>query len=155
MMAILTSVRWYFVVVLICISPIVILSIFSCAYWPPICLLRRNVCLGLLLIFWLGCLFFSCWVVWAVYIFRGLRPVGCIICNYFLPFCGLSFHFFMVSFAVQKPVSLIRPHWFIFVFISIALGVRPKKAFVWLMSENVFLCSFLEVLWYLVLHLSL
>ena len=32
------------------------------------------------------------------------------------------FVFFLVSFAVQKLVSLIRPHWFIFVFISIALG---------------------------------
>ena len=30
--------------------------------------------------------------------------------------------FLMVSFAVQKLVSLIRPHLFIFVFISIALG---------------------------------
>uniref|UniRef100_A0A5G2R5H5 Uncharacterized protein n=1 Tax=Sus scrofa TaxID=9823 RepID=A0A5G2R5H5_PIG len=29
---------------------------------------------------------------------------------------------FMVSFAVQKLVSLIRSHWFIFVFISIPLG---------------------------------
>ena len=28
----------------------------------------------------------------------------------------------LVSFAVQKLVSLIRSHWFIFVFISIALG---------------------------------
>jgi len=43
----------------------------------------------------------------------------------------------MVSFAVQKPVSLIRSHWFIFVFLSIALGNRPKKTFVRLMSENI------------------
>ena len=31
------------------------LSIFSCAYWPTVCLLWRNVYLGLLLIFHLGC----------------------------------------------------------------------------------------------------
>uniref|UniRef100_A0A8D1FGY7 Uncharacterized protein n=1 Tax=Sus scrofa TaxID=9823 RepID=A0A8D1FGY7_PIG len=43
----------------------------------------------------------------------------------------------MVSFAVQKLVSLIRSHWFIFAFISVALGDRRKKTFVWLMSENV------------------
>ena len=43
----------------------------------------------------------------------------------------------MVSFAVQKHVSLIRSHLFIFAFISIALGDWPKKTFVWLMSENV------------------
>ena len=33
----------------------------------------------------------------------------------------------MVSFAVQKLVSLIRSHLFIFVFISVALGDWPKK----------------------------
>ena len=32
------------------------------------------------------------------------------------------FVFFLVSFAVQKLVSLIRSHWFIFAFISVALG---------------------------------
>ena len=32
------------------------------------------------------------------------------------------FVFFLVSFAVQKFVSLIRPHWFIFAFISVVLG---------------------------------
>ena len=32
------------------------------------------------------------------------------------------FFFFMVSFAVQKLVNLIRSHWFIFSFISVALG---------------------------------
>ena len=46
--------------------------------------------------------------------------------------------FFMVSFAVQRLVSLIRSHWFIFAFISVALGDLPKKTFVRLMLENVF-----------------
>ena len=32
------------------------------------------------------------------------------------------FVFFLVSFAVQKFVSLIRPHWFMFAFISVVLG---------------------------------
>ena len=67
--------------------------------------------------------------------------MGYIICNYFLPFCRLSFQvfffFFMFSFAVQKLVSLIRSCWIIFVFISIALGAWPNKTFVQLMSENV------------------
>ena len=47
----------------------------------------------------------------------------------------------MVSFAVQKFLSLIRPHLFIFAFISIALGDWPKKTLVQFMSENV-LCVF-------------
>ena len=32
------------------------------------------------------------------------------------------FVFFLISFAVQKLVSLIRSHWFIFALISVALG---------------------------------
>ena len=47
------------------------------------------------------------------------------------------FVLFMVSFAVQKLVHLIRFHLFIFVFISVALGDRPKKTLVLLMSENI------------------
>ena len=47
------------------------------------------------------------------------------------------FVFLLVSFAVQKLVSLIRSHWFIFAFISVALGDRPEKTFLRLMSENI------------------
>ena len=72
-------------------------SIFSCVYWPSVFLLWRNVCLGLLPIFWLGCLF-CCWVVKAVYVFWKLSTVGCIVCKYFLPFHRLSF----LLFSVQK-----------------------------------------------------
>ena len=42
----------------------------------------------------------------------------------------------MVSFAVWKLLRLIRSNWFIFAFISVALGYWPKKIFVWLMLEN-------------------
>jgi len=43
---------------------------------------------------------------------------------------------FIFSFAVQKLVSLIRFHLLIFVFISLALGDRPKKTFVQFTSDN-------------------
>ena len=42
--------------------------------------------------------------------------------NVFSQFVDCLFILFMVSFAVQKLVSLIRSHLFIFAFISIALG---------------------------------
>ena len=42
-----------------------------------------------------------------------------------------------VSFAVQKFLSLIRSHLFIFAFISFALGEWPKKILLRFMSENV------------------
>ena len=40
---------------------------------------------------------------------------------------GCLFILFMVSFAVQKLLSLIRPHLFIFVFIFITLGGGSKN----------------------------
>ena len=44
---------------------------------------------------------------------------------------------FLAFFAVQKLVSLIRSHGFIFALISVALGKLPEKIFMRLMSENV------------------
>ena len=66
--------------------------------------------------FWLDCLFFSNWVVWAACIFWKL-----ILCQLFL-LLGCLFTLLVVFFAVQKALSLISSHLFIFVFISITLG---------------------------------
>ena len=52
------------------------------------CLLWRNICLGLFPTFWLGCLFFCYWVVWAACIFWKLILFSCFVCKYFLPFWG-------------------------------------------------------------------
>ena len=51
-------------------------------------------------------------------------------------YVGCLFIFFMISFAVQKLVSLIRSYLFIFVFISIALG-DSLKTLVQFRSETV------------------
>ena len=76
------------------------LSIFSCVCWPSVCLLWRNVCLGLLPIFCLGCLVFDIELHERLVYFGDYSFVGCFLCKYFLPFWGLSFCF-TVSFAVQ------------------------------------------------------
>ena len=72
MMATLTSVKWYLIVGFNSVSVIMnyVEHLFMCLL--AICLLWRNVCLGLLPSFWLGCLFFWSWVVWAACIFWKL-----------------------------------------------------------------------------------
>ena len=60
----------------------------------------------------------------------------------------------MVSFAMQKLVSLIKNYLFIFAFVSFVLGVRSKK-YCYDLSQNVLPISLLEVLWYHVLYLGI
>ena len=57
--------------------------------------------------------------------------------NIFSHYEGCLFVLFMVSFAVQKLLSFIRSHLFIFVFIFITLGGGSKKILLRFMSESV------------------
>ena len=47
------------------------------------------------------------------------------------------FIFLMVSFAGQKLLSLIRSHWFIFVFIIIILAGGSNRILLWFMTKSV------------------
>ena len=119
------------------------LSSFSCASWPSVCLPWRNVCLDLLPIFWLK-----------LFVFLILSFMKCLYIleinlllvvsfptkyfqwgNIFSHSVGCLFVLFMVSFTVQKLLSLIRSYLFIFVFIFITLGGGSKKILLWFMSE--------------------
>ena len=89
------------------------LSIFLCVYRPSVCL-WRNVWLGLLPIFLFvlieqfAFLILSCMTVISFAVILSLSE-GCLLIS------------FIVSFAVQKLLSLIRSH--LFVFIAITLGM--------------------------------
>ena len=50
---------------------------------------------------------------------------------------GCLFTLLIVSFVVQKVLILIRPHLFIFAFISNILGGGSEKILLWFMSESV------------------
>ena len=109
------------------------LSIFLCVYWPSACL--RNICLGLH-IFWLGCLFSWYWAASAACIFCILIANEATEKIIFSHSEGCLFILFMVSFTVEKLLSLIRSHLFIFVFISITLGCGSKRILLGFMSKR-------------------
>ena len=133
-MAILTCVKWYFIVVLICIS--LIISIFLYAYWPFVCLLWRNVCLRLLPSFWLDCLILLLSCISSLYILEIKTLLVSSFANIFSHSEGCLFILLMVFFSMLKFVNLIKSHLFVIIFI--ALGAWPKKTLVWFMSRECF-----------------
>ena len=117
------------------------LNIFSCDYWPSAFPLWKNFYSVFLPIFKSGysffvIVFFLDVELYELFIYVGYTLISHIICKYFLLFSRLSFHLLMVSFAVQKFLSLLRSHLFIIVFISISLEDRLKKL-LWFMSKSV------------------
>ena len=136
-MVILTGVRWYLIFILICISLILKHCSYDCWY---VFLLWRNVYLGLLPTFRLGCLAFLVLNCMSCFYILEINPLSVpSFANIFSQSRGCLFICFRVPFTVQKLINLIRSHIFIFAFISITFGDWPKKTLVQFMSETVLL----------------
>ena len=114
------------------------MSIFSCAYWPSVCLLWKNVDIWALcsLFNWVVCFSLLLNFMSSLYILDIKSSLVTLCANIFSQFIGCCSVLFMFSFARQKLLSLVRYLLFIFAYISITLW-DWLKTFVWFMSENV------------------
>ena len=128
MIGILTVVRLYLIVVLMCIFQIItdfkhlfiyllVISKFSLEKW----LFKSFAQL------YLG-VFFCNWIVRVPYIFCILTLCQYMACKYFLPFWRLHFHSIDCSFAMQKLLSLMQLLLSIFAFVDCTFGVIFKKS---------------------------
>ena len=103
------------------------LSIFSCVYWPSICFFWRNFSLVFCPFFdWVVC-FLILSYIWTVCIFWRWTLCQLLHLQIFFSHSeGCLFILFIVSFALQKLLSLIRSHLFIFVFITVKNSILNK-----------------------------
>ena len=113
------------------------MSIFSCVSRPSVCLLWRKCLFRSSAHFLIGSFF----VCFSLLLSLVLNCMSCLyvleIASIFSQSVGYLFIVFMVYFAVQKLLSLIRSYLLTLAFASFALGGWPKKTLLWPMSEKV------------------
>ena len=135
MIAILTSMKWYIIVHLIFISLIIIDVLLTCLFAISVSSLEDFLFSHFvhLLIF---C--FSHWAGYANCIFWKWIPCQSLYLQIFSPILWIVFFsLFIIYFAVQKFLSLVKYHLFIFVFISITQKSGSKKILLQYMLKTV------------------
>ena len=142
----MASMRWYLIVILTYISLIIgdiqhificLLAICICLHWKFLFVSSAHFLVGLCFVL----LLLSC-----MYILEIKPLFDTSFENIFSYSIGCLLAFLMVSFAVQKFISLIRSHLLIFVFISFAWETDPRKCW-YDLSQRIFcLCSLLGIL---------
>ena len=117
------------------------LSTFSCSYWPPICRLWRNVCLGLLSIF--NWIVFHYWAARAIGVFWKVSP--CQVTSFADSFSQsihtLSCLLFMIFVCCENAAKLDSSHLFLFSFLLCwETDLRERCCNLWVF------CLFLSIL---------
>ena len=136
-------------------SYLAMLSIFSCAYWPSVCLLWRNVYLGLLSIFWFGW-FFVIELSWAVRIFWKVSPCWSHCSQIFSPSPYVVFSFWLWFPLLCKSLQVWLGASCLFLLLFLLSWESDLRKHWYNLCQRMFcLCSLLGVLWCHVLHWSL